>query len=144
LANLICLQSPCENARQVHRHCRFLPRRGTCVVGNQRFARQRDLHCAIHSRVRTDNREQFEQGSVLPGAKANLVVCSGKRALAREGPAGSVPDEAPPILHSRPSNRQYLGILGYKNELITSILFTGNQCRSLHRECASDCGCMNE
>ena len=68
-------QNLCENGRQAHRHRRFLPHRRTLIVGNQWFARQRDLHGAVHSWVRTDNREQFEQGSVIPAAKANSVAC---------------------------------------------------------------------
>ena len=74
IRDLTYLQNPCENARQAHRHRRFLPYRGTRVVGNQWFARQRDLHDIVHSRVRTDNREQFEQGPVLPDANANSVA----------------------------------------------------------------------
>jgi len=69
------IQNPFESAHQGHSHHRFLLYRGTRVVGNQWFARQRDLHGIVHSRVRTDNREQFGQGSVLPAAKASLVVC---------------------------------------------------------------------
>jgi len=75
IRDLMYLQNPCENSRQAHRNCRFLPYSGTRVVGNQWFARQRDLHGIVHSRVRTNNRQQFEQGPVLPDAKANSVAC---------------------------------------------------------------------
>ena len=75
IRDLTYVQNHRENARQAHRHCRVLPYRGTRVVGNQWFARQRDLHGIVHSRVRPDNREQFDQGPVLPDAKASLVAC---------------------------------------------------------------------
>ena len=68
------IQNPFESAHQGHSHHRVLPHRGTSVVGNQWFARQRDLHGAVRGRVRIDNREQFEQGSVLPDTKANILA----------------------------------------------------------------------